>query len=210
MYSKSRLVLTMEKRIIKIKLFGESFKVYRLNNNQFTKNRSVFQSIAKQLNESLESALQNIIFFDLLNKQYNLNHKSIYEFVDQSYGGLNNNKKAKIEIRKGRKHISNLSLSELFYPKTLFPLFNTTAKKRVIELKNNDIYLLEKEVGLVSEYEINTEVFDIYKLKFSLGNINFLNQNYQLLLQLTYDGEILENCSSDTLLTYQHCLSSIN
>jgi hypothetical protein len=189
-----------------VKLYGESFKTYSLDTkSHFVRIEYLYQR-AVQLGEPLETALLNIDFF----KDFSTNGiNSVQDIVVNSFGGLINNFKGKIEIKKGRKLLQKLNLNDLFHTKTLFPLFNT--KKGSIALKlTNNIFLIEKEIGLVGQYEIENENFNINKLKFNISNVKYLNENYQLLLAISYEGIKLENIKLDTLVTHQHVVSFLN
>jgi len=192
-----------------VKLYGESFKIHRVNIKKYLYDINVFYDIARQLEEPLELALLNIHFFKLLNDQYDTpGLHSMQDFVDKTFGGLINNSKARIEIRNGRKILQKFSLDELFNPKTLLPLFNV--EKRILSLKlNNNLFLIEKEVGLIDAYELEIEYFDIYKLKFNICDVHYNNENYQLLLELSYNEKKLQSKNSDSLITHQHCVSHI-
>jgi len=192
-----------------VKLYGESFKIHRVNIKKYLYDINVFYDIALQLEEPLEQALLNIHFFKLLNDQYDTpGLHSMQDFVDKTFGGLINNSKARIEIRNGRKILQKFPLDELFNPKTLLPLFNV--EKRILSLKlNNNLFLIEKEVGLIDAYELEIEYFDIYKLKFNICEVSYNNNNYHLLLALTYNTKNLKSTNADTLITHQHCVSHI-
>ena len=192
-----------------VKLYGESFKIHRVNIKKYLYNINVFYDIARQLDEPLEQAIINICFFKLLNEQYNTEKiYCIQDLIDYTFGGLINNSKARIEIRNGRKILQKFPLDELFNPKTLLPLFNV--EKRILSLKlNNNLFLIEKEVGLIDAYELEIEYFDIYKLKFNICDVHHNNENYQLLLELSYNEKKLQSKNSDSLITHQHCESHI-
>jgi len=199
----------MSKSKVLIKLYGESFKIHRVNVKRYLNGLNACYEIARQLDEPLEQALLNINFFKLFNEQYSGDKfHSIQDLVDDTFGGLVSNSKARIEIRKGRKMLQKFSLDELFKPKTIFPLFNV--HKGIISLElNNNLFLIEKEVGLIDTYEVETEYFDIYKLKFNICDVKYNNDNHQLLLALSYNAKKLKSTNSDTLITYQYCVSHI-
>lgn len=196
----------MEYEKVFVKVYGESFKIHRVNLKKDVYSLDAFYEIAKQLDEPLEQALLNITFFKLFNEKYgNDKFYCIHDFVDDSFGGLVNNSKAKIELRKGRKILQKFSLNDLFKPKTLVPLFTIQKRKKSVKLRNN-LFLIEKEIGLVGTYEIRAENFDIYKLKFKISDVDYNNNNHQLLLALSYNQLKLNATNSDTLITYQHCV----
>lgn len=193
----------MDNSKVLIRFYGESFKIHALQIKN--KNPELFYEVAKELGEPLEEALLNINFFNKLNIQ---GMESIQDLIKNTFGGLINNSKARIEIRKGRKILQKFPLDELFNPKTLLPLFNIN--KRILTLKlNNNLFLIEKEVGLIDAYELENEYFNIYKLKFNICDVHYNNENFQLLLELSYNEKKIESTNSDSLITHQHCISHI-
>lgn len=186
-----------------IRFYGESFKIHALQiKNEYPEQ---FYEVAAKLGEPLEEALLNINFFNKLNIKGIV---SIQDLIKNTFGGMVNNSKAHIEIWHGRKVLQKLNLDDLFYPKTLFPLFNVHLERVNLRLQNG-IFLIEKEVGLIGQYEIDLIEFDIYKLKFFISEVLYLKTNYQLLLSINYDSEPLQIKKSDTLVTYQYCVSLI-
>jgi hypothetical protein len=205
-FNKKLFVLVMADQKVLVKLYGESFKVHVLNIKSHFLKLEHFHHRASQLGEPLETALLNINFFkDFSTRELNC----VQDIIEYTFGGLINNSKAKIEIKKGRKLLQKFSLDDLFYPKTLFPLFNTHKGTITLKLKNN-IFLLENEVGLIGQYEIETQKFDIEKLKFNIANVKYLEGNYQLLLAISYSKDKLETIKSDSLVTHQHIVSLLN
>jgi len=195
----------METTKIRVKLFGESFKIHQLDVKRPSSRLELFKNRAFQLGEPLETALLNIQFFNRFSSD-KLN--SAQDLIQQTFGGLINSTKAKIEIRKGRKILQKFTLNDLCQPVTLFPLFNVYKENINIKL-NNNIFLIEKEVGLIYTYAVEVENFDIYKLKFNICDVNVDEYKYQLLQAVSYNSKTLKSINSDTLITYQHCVSHI-
>ena len=189
---------------IKLRLYGESFKMYVLNLDETDIND--FKNVAKRLNEPIEEALLNVSFFRVLN---NKNCQGLEDMIDQTFGGLINNPKSKIEIWCGRKCIQKLNLNNLIHPNTLFPLYNTAIGNSNIEIDNR-IYLIEKEVGLVGEYVFECHYFDVNLLKFTICDVHYVGNHLQLLESITYSTNRLEIKKTDTLVTYRHCINNLN
>ena len=189
---------------IKLRLYGESFKIHALNLN--SSNLKDFMMASQRLNEPLEEALLNVSFFKILNLK---SYDSVETMIDCTFGGLMNTSKNKIEIWCGRKCLQKFNLDDLFHPDTLFPLFNINKRKLTIRL-NNNMFLIEKEIGLIAEYTIEKDLFDINNLKFFLGDIKYLNENFQLLASLSYRESKLQSIKSDSLITYRHCVNKLN
>lgn len=181
---------------IKLKLFGESFKIHVLNIN--SDNYKPFIEASKALKQPIEEALLDVYFFKKLNlKDFQL----IEDLIVDSYGGLTNTHKNKIEIWRGRRCLEKFSLNELFYSSTLFPLFNVKKDNSIIKLQDQ-IVLIEKEVGLISELSIEDDFLEIDQLVFHISEIIFSNENYQLLFALYYKNKKLKEIKSDTERIY--------
>ncbi|MBA6151452.1 hypothetical protein [Gelidibacter maritimus] len=189
---------------IKLRLYGESFKIHGLSLDKTDIND--IMNVAKRLNEPIEEALLNVSFFRFLN---NKNYQGLEDMIDQSFGGLINNPKNKIELWCGRKCIQKLNLNNLIHPNTLFPLFNTSIGNFNIEMDNR-IYIIEKEVGLVGEYVLECRYFDINLLKFTICDIHYVGNHLQLLESITYSTNRLKLKKTDTLVTYRHCINNLN
>ena len=191
----------MKSSPVKVRLYGESFKIHALNLNK--NNLNNFMAVSKKLNEPLEEALLDIHFY----KKLNINgFNSIVNLIQFSYGGLINNRKSKIEIWKGRRCLQKLKLEDLFNSNTLFPLFNVNKRNVKLELKNN-IFLIEKEIGLVGEFIIQDENFNINYLRFNVSNIQYLTENHSLLLSLSYKEKKIKVAKSDVLVISRYCVN---
>lgn len=189
---------------VKVRLFGESFKIHVLNidNN----NVEIFYKISRILKQPIEEALLNIHFFEKLN---NKSIQSTEDLICHTYGGLLNTTKNKIEIWQARRCVQKLNMNDLFHPNTLFPLYSVRKHHSVLKL-NNRIFLIEKEVGLIAEFLIDQERIDIDKLVFSVSEITYGLDNYQILDELHYDNLKLTKNKSDTLITHNHCINNLN
>lgn len=188
---------------IKVRLYGESFKIQALNLN--STNLKDFMSASQRLNEPLEEALLNVSFFNILNlKKY----QSLEDMIAYAFGGLINTSKSSIEIWCGRRCLQKFSLNNLFYPNTLFPLFNIDKRNLTIRL-DNKLFLIEKEVGLISEYVFECTNFNINLLKFKIDDVQYLNEKFQLLVSISYNSNKLESQKSDTLIIHRHCVNHL-
>jgi len=188
---------------IVIKLYDESFKIHALNikYNDFI-GMCDFLKTADKLDEPLSTALLNVNYYKLLPID---KYTCIDDLIFFSIGGLIHNSKARIEIKRGGKFLAKFNLVELFNPQTLFPLFNTSVYNLNPNLKTPS-YLLEKQVGMIGVYNIDTAEFDINKLHFQLINMNYLNEKYQIMTIIRYDEKVLKTVKSDSLITYRHCV----
>lgn len=189
---------------IKVRLYGESFKIHALNID--STNLNDFMMVSKRLNEPLEEALLNGLFFEFLNLK---SYDSIETIIDFTFGGLMNTSKNKIEIWRGRKCLQKFNLNQLFYQDTLFPMFNINKTKSAIRL-NNRMFLIEKEIGLIDEYIIDDNDFKIDSLRFSIINLTCINENYQLLTSISYKESNIQSIRSDSLIIYRYCVNKLN
>ena len=184
---------------LKIKLYGESYKVHRLTIN--SDNILSFRQVAIELGESLEDALLNINFFNYLD---NKEIKTIQDLKQSTYSGLINNEKSQVEVWLGRRRVMKIGLENLFNQQTLFPLYKTQFN-RINNNLNSGMYLEEKEIGNIGIYEIIIDKFKIDYLEFHLSEILFTGVSYQLLNEISYKNQNLQLIKSDTLLRYQRC-----
>jgi len=189
----------MEKPL-RIKLFGESFKIHKLkiDDNMMP----MLVNVANKVKLPLLEALLDINFFRILNSQ---ELQCVNDLIGHTFNGLINNYRNQFEISYGRKRIAKFKIEELFYPTTLFPLYNTHINNININTISAGIYIEEREIGLIGTYEIMIEEFQIDFLKFYLTKIELLNENLETLHMMTYKGQLLPCVKSDTLLRYQRC-----
>lgn len=188
---------------IKIRLFGESLRVHNLLIR--AEYLSKFNKIANRLNKPLEKAILDVRYFNLMGLN---RYKSIEglkkENIENSFWGLIFNGKETIEIKAGRKRLGKFSIRDLVIEETLFPIFNV--KFDLINIRNyKGLVLAQKEIGKVAEFHIKKESFDVNKLQLSIGHLEYLDTEFQLLYKLMYNGIDLQSVKSDTLISYTHC-----
>ncbi|WP_420378771.1 hypothetical protein [Gilvibacter sp.] len=196
----------MQDSIIKIRLFGESIRLYRLEIESNYKRR--FEEASNKIDQSLEKAILDIRFFSSLKlKEYS----SIEDLKCHEHGstitGLINNLKGKIEIKRGRKRLLSIEVETLNNIGTLFPLYNTINRKPTLK-SEAEMLLIEREIGLIAEYHLQTSHFKIGELQFFVGDVEVLKERCQILHQLKYRDTELQSIRSDTMLTYQHCIKT--
>lgn len=188
---------------VKVRIYGESFKIHATKIND--KNLKDFIRASQQLKEPLEEALLNVSFFKVLNL---IKYQSLEDVIDFAYGGLINNHKNSIEIWSGRRCLQKFSLNDLLSPNTLFPIFNTKRRTLTVRL-DNQLFLIEKEMGLIGEYVVDCKIFDINLLKFHIDDMQYLNEALQVLTSISYDSTILNSQKSDTLIIHRHCVNHL-
>jgi hypothetical protein len=188
-------------KTLRVKLFGESFKLHKLKIDEYL--LAQFYKVSNELSEPLHLAIFNINFFRILNIE---EVKSFNDIIEKTFFGLINNYKSHIEISLGRRRIAKFKLDELFMPNTLFPIYNTELFSIDTIQLNSILYVVEKEVGLIGLYEVNTEKFQIDLLKFNLTKFHFSSTNYEVLHTITYNKQVVPLIKNDTLLTYQNCI----
>ncbi|MCF1190110.1 hypothetical protein LRR18_00825 [Mangrovimonas sp. AS39] len=187
----------MEKTL-RIKLFGESFKLHKLQIQQ--NDLGLFQSVANNLKQSLDEALLDIRFFEQLSHPEYL---SINNLVIQSFGGLIKDHKNKIELSWGRRKIDKLNIQDLLQSETLFPLYQTKLFSADLNNISGGFYLVEREVGLVACYEILREDFRFDNLEFHVTKAYFQSTSFEILNKVEYKGRKFISFKKDCLLKYQ-------
>lgn len=188
---------------IKIRFYGESFKIYNLKLE--SNYEEAFYKTAKKLRQPIETALLDIRFFELLGIE---SYKSIQDLIVLTHGGLIHNPKNRIEIKKGRKRLQAFSIRNLIVQETLFPLFNVKKESQKLQF-NNELVLIEKEVGMTGEYHINSNQLNIEELCFKICDLEAFNSTIQVLSTINYKDTQLESLKSDTLITYRHCINNL-
>lgn len=180
---------------LKINLFGESWKLKRLEIDQ----KSIIEIAerCKSLNVNVGSALIDFSFWEELK---NPKIKSIENIAFYEIGGLMNNRQCQIELWFNGKRKLKLNLNNLFRPSTLFDLYNisnTEIKKKDLE---PGIYIIDNEIGLIASYELEIEDFRIDDISFNL--ISYIDENTktEVLTNLFYRNFLLELKRSDLLL----------
>ncbi|OMP32265.1 hypothetical protein [Mangrovimonas sp. DI 80] len=191
----------MEKSL-RIKLYGESFKIHKLKIDD--KDYRKCQSVAEILKQPLEMALINIDFFRLLNHP---DLSSINDFIEKTFGGLINNPKNSIEITWGRKRVAKFTINDLLFSNTLFPLYNANIYQVDTENMLSGIYLMEREIGLIGQYETVASNFKFDHLQFHLTKSNFQNTALELLNFVTFNGSRMHISKTDCLLRHQQAFT---
>ena len=189
----------MEKPL-RIKLFGESFKIHKLKVDATM--MSTLVQVANTIKLPLHEAILDIDFFRVLNMKA---FQCLNDLIGFTFCGLINNHKNQVEITYGRKRIAKFNVDELFEPTTLFPIYNTQVDFIDLNSLSAGIYIEEREIGLIGTYEIPVEGFQIDLLKFYLTKIKLVNENLELLNMITYKEQLVPVVKSDALLRYQRC-----
>jgi hypothetical protein len=145
--------------------------------------------------QKLDLTIDEVIFDNDFNKKFVFQKQSMAK-------GLFSHKKSQIEIRiNGRKkrmiYFSELVNTDLY----LFPMFDVEIKTMSIADGDQVVfYAVEKETGLISSFKLHEERFDMEKMKYELRVIKFLDENFVILSNIRYNGKILKNRYSDTLI----------
>lgn len=178
---------------LKINLFGENRVVKRILFNE--EDFFHYTKIANKIDQPLSQALTDPFFYHLL-KLPRIN--SSEDLNCEHWEGLINNPKNQIEIWFQNKKIQKCKIDTLIEELLLFPLFKTS-KLPSIDTCESGLYIEQKEVGLVSSFELILENFDIDQLLFEISYF----QNATHLCGLKYDGRSIPIKKKDTLITYQ-------
>lgn len=185
---------------LKIKLYGEEFKLKTVNIPADLIDK--FMEIAQQLNEPLNVALLNPSFYKKIN---NPTIKSIHNLVTKELGGLLNNSQSQIEIWFLNKRKAKFTAQQLFQQQTLFPLFQTTQHHIDIASFSTGYYIEERSIGLIGQYEIKADEFQIDDLNFKLFNLQKNDTLMEFLDSMRYKNKKIKLIKSDSLVRYQWC-----
>lgn len=175
---------------LKINLFGESQTIKRVIIRPTE--RIEYERIAQRMQLSLHQALTDPYFYFLLQKD---SIQSIDNFKGFSNKVLLNTPKNLIEIWYQNKKAQKLKINDLNEELLLFPLYTTEINDEEFTFKKG-IYIEQKEIGLIGQYEMLIDEFRIEKLLFQLAGNN--------LQKITYENRELKFIKSDSLLTYQN------
>jgi hypothetical protein len=174
----------------KINLFGESQTIKRLSFDPIQKME--YEKIAQRIKLPLHQALTDPYFYFLLKNE---SIQSFEDLEESSNKVLLNTPKNQIEIWYRNKKIQKLKINDLLQELLLFPLYKTTVLKDIYSLENG-IYIEQREIGWIGQYEILIDNFRIEELLFQLSENN--------LQKITYEGREFRFIKSETLLTYQN------
>ena len=180
---------------LKISLYGECLEVKELLLSDVQ--RSEWNTIATKKKMPLKEALLDPFFYHSLNDK---KVKSINDINCVRVAGLINNNKNQIEIWHKRKKILKLKINDLRSDFLLFPLYTT--EYRTAHFNNDAIYFISKEIGLVAQFEIKLEKFDISHLKFKFASIN----DSLLLEGISYNNLNLNSTKNDTIINQQYII----
>ena len=172
---------------LKINLFGESKTLKRLAFDPIQKME--YAIIAQRMKQPLHQALTDPYFYFLLKKD---NIQSFENFCEFSKKVLLNTPKNQIEIWYQNKKIQKLKINDLLEELLLFPLYSTKVLEKSFNLENG-IYIEQKEIGWIGQFEILIENFKIGELLFEISDNN--------LQKMTYEGREFRFIKSDALLT---------
>lgn len=185
-------------KILQIKLFGESIRFLHVDIPIEYQRR--FHDVSKCLNEPLNLAILNNQFY---NKLAIPNIISLENISNPILQGLLNNYKNRIEITYGRRKVFKANLNSIINQQTLFPLYQVQYNLFNLNNLTCDIYVIEKEIGLIGVLELNTTNLDIDLLKFQITKLELKNFSHDVLSKITYNNKVLHNIKTDALLTYQ-------
>jgi hypothetical protein len=145
---------------LKINLFGESQTLKRVIFNSIQKME--YAIIAQRMKQPLHQALIDPYFYFLLK---NDNIQSLEDFGGFSNKVLLNTPKNQIEIWYQNKKTQKLKINDLLEELLLFPLYSTKVLKDKMALENG-IYIEQKEIGWIGQFEMLIEDFNINKFIF--------------------------------------------
>lgn len=185
--------------LLKINLHGESWtlKKFECGEEDFT----ACLKVADKMKCPLTQALLDPFFYYYLEIP---TIPSVEHLPGKKWTGLLNTPKNQIEIILDGKKIIKLHIKDLNQEQLLFPLYNIH-KTEITENYSPGIYVEQKAIGFIANYEIKVEHFIIDDLQFHL-----LEFNDKLLLQKpSYQNKKVLYRKKETLLIYQNSFEVI-
>lgn len=183
---------------LKIKLFGELWRLTKLNIDQSLKARAI------EMEEPWPIAILSVDFFDTKEFQNITNYNDIgYLYAS----GLLNAHKSQIEIWYKGKRITKLKMSDLNNDHLLFPLYERNTNLFNYTELGAGIYVEECEIGLVGCCEIEVIDFKLYKLLFNCIIVQNGHEIFEILDTISYERKVLNinRKNMDALITKQVC-----
>ena len=133
----------------------------------------------------------------VLDEEFNtFNHRE----VKAIWQGLTMNNKSQVEIRiNGRKKRSIYFHELIEQGAALFPLYDVSLIDYAVPNDQN-IYLIEQEMGLISSHSFALEKFEIDYLKFEVSRVSIDKQEFVLLTKISCKEVELTSRKSDTVV----------
>ena len=189
-----------DRNIIVLNLFGIGCRVYKIQLTHPLLEKLIETS--KKLNTPLEMAIFDAEFF---NKMGDPQYKSIMDLSESIIQGLVENDKSQIEIRVKERKKRMISISELIKQESLLPLYNIEIKVGFENIKMAMV-IIEKEIGLVSYFKIETDKLDLDRMRFEVMEIDTGIEKLRILTDLKYNDISLKSSSNDTLVTSNYAI----
>ena len=185
---------------LKINLFGELWKLSKINLKKTE--LEALKTYSSKFKISKSEALLDVNFFDFLRAR----DITFYEdFENTSIKGLVNNGKSQIEIWFANKKVKKIKLFDLNNENLLFPLFDIQKTTLNYNMLQNGLYVEQKEIGLVSSYEMFLPQFSINNLSYYFVEVVNADIKFQMLQEIKYNREIIpKNSKTDSLITHQY------
>lgn len=136
---------------LKINLFGESWKLKHLIIPKGL--MEIIENYARTKCQSVSEIIADPFF---CHKLQNKSIQSIENWDGNSIEGLLNTPKNHIEIWYKNKKVQKLKINELNNELLFFPLYNTVLRESNSYLEKG-IYLEQKEIGMIGNFEIITD-----------------------------------------------------
>ena len=133
----------------------------------------------------------------VLDEEFNtFNHRE----VKAIYHGLAMNNKSQVEIRINGRKKRTIYFHELIEQGSLlFPLYDVSLIDYAVPNDQN-IYLIEQEMGLISSYSFSIEKFEIDYLQFEVSRVSIDKQEFVLLTKISCKEVELLSRKSDTVV----------
>jgi hypothetical protein len=164
---------------------------------------------AIKLNMPLKSAIFDPSFYNHL---VDLRIRSLTDLGNLfKLSGLINSNHSIVEVRLFRKRKRSIRYDEIIDSNSLFPLFNTDVKNFNIDEMPRTLVVVEKEIGAINHFKLNTDAFSLEKLRFGINGLTVSNSrlNFEMLSGIHYDGVKLKPFGNDALVCGQYAIDAI-
>ena len=186
---------------ISINLFGTgcTIAVGYIPHDDYNK----IKAYRKANNLSLEEVIsdyKNLLWLDI-----GYVKKWVHFGTTHNLKGLYDNQYSFIEIKVGNRKRTKILLGDIFYQRSLFPIYNKQIQSIDMSVHQSDltrIIIVETVIGKIGNVRFVAEKFDIDKMSFSFSDFQIRDHRleYKILESASYDGKPLIFKNPDVLV----------